>query len=150
MFVKNKTVKKSLSERISQSPRDDKWLLSRLKRVWGDYFSDVVQVNPIVIGFGRYSKYRFGSVRYEKRAKTTYITLTGMFKDERVPEEVIDQTIAHEICHYAHGFSSPRPRLHKYPHYGGIIKKELNTRGLECLVKAYAKWLKEYRKTLKF
>lgn len=139
-------MKKTLSQCISQSPRDDKWLLSRLKYLWSNNFGEIVQVNPIVIGFGRYSKYRFGSVRYEKTIKTTYITLTGMFKDEKIPQEVVDQTIAHEICHYAHGFSSPKPRLHKYPHYGGIINKELRTRGLEHLVKAYAVWLKEYRK----
>ncbi len=144
----HKMKKSSLSERISSSKRDDAWLLSRLDYLWSNFFADVTQINPVFIGFGRYSKYRLGSVRLEKTTKKTYITLTGMFKDERIPTEVVDQTIAHELCHYAHGFSSPKARLHKYPHYGGIINKELRSRGLEYLIKAYAKWLKDYRKSL--
>ena len=71
-----------------------------------------------------------------------------MFKDEKIPVEVVDHTIAHELCHYAHGFSSPKTRLHKYPHHGGIIKKELEARNLHQLVKAYRLWLKQYRETL--
>src|SRR3989338_8156288 len=139
---------KSASEIISLSKRDDNWLLSRLDYLWTNFFSDVAQINPVSIGFGRYSKLRLGSVRLDRTTKKTFITLTGMFKDERIPVEVVDQTIAHELCHYAHGFSSPKPRLHKYPHEGGIIKKELKRRGLEYLIKAYGKWLREYRKTL--
>lgn len=140
--------KQSLSEIISTSKRDDLWLLSRLDYLWTNFFADVTQVNSVYIGFGRYSKFRLGSVRLERTSKKTFITITGMFKDETIPVEVVDQTIAHELCHYAHGFSSPKPRLHKYPHYGGIINKELRTRGLEYLIKAYAKWLREYRKSL--
>ncbi|OGE30343.1 hypothetical protein A2631_01035 [Candidatus Daviesbacteria bacterium RIFCSPHIGHO2_01_FULL_44_29] len=139
---------KSASEIISLSKRDDNWLLSRLDYLWTNFFSDVAQINPVSIGFGRYSKLRLGSVRLDRTTKKTFITLTGMFKDERIPVEVVDQTIAHELCHYAHGFSSPKPRLHKYPHYGGVINKELRKRGLVNLIKAYAKWLKEYRESL--
>ncbi|KKQ66692.1 MAG: hypothetical protein US86_C0004G0010 [Candidatus Daviesbacteria bacterium GW2011_GWA2_38_24] len=138
----------TISRRISTSKRDDKWLLSRLDHLWTNFFTDVTQVNPVFIGFGRFSKFRLGSIRLEKTTKRSYITITGMFKDEAIPVEVVDQTIAHELCHYAHGFSSPKPRLHKYPHEGGIIKKELKRRGLEYLIKAYGKWLREYRKTL--
>lgn len=130
------------------SQRDENWLLSRLDHLWTNFFPDVPQTNPVFISFGRYSKFRLGSVRLDRKTKKTYITLTGMFRDERIPVEVIDQTIAHELCHYAHGFSSPRPRLHKYPHYGGIINSELRRRGLENLIKAYAKWLREYRGSL--
>lgn len=137
-----------LSKLISQSRRNDKWLRSRLDYIWSNFFKDISQVNPVIIGFGRYSKYRLGSVRLEKTSNKTYITLTGMFKDDRIPVEVIDQTIAHELCHYAHGFSSPKPRLHKYPHHGGVINKELKKRGLQHLITAYSKWLREYRKTL--
>jgi hypothetical protein len=139
---------KSLSERISQSTRDDAWLISRLDYLWINYFSDVKRLNPVFIRFGRYSKFRLGSIRLERVSKKTFITITGMFKDERIPVEVVDHTIAHEMCHYTHGFSSPKPRLHKYPHHGGVIKKELETRNLHNLVKSYDVWLKEYRKTL--
>lgn len=138
----------SLSQVISTSKRDDNWLLFRLDYLWKTYFSDVSQINPVYIGFGRYSKYRLGSVRLERTSKVTYITITGMFRDESIPIEVVDQTLAHELCHYAHGFSSPRPRLHKYPHHGGVINKELRNRGLAHLIKAYAKWLRDYRETL--
>jgi hypothetical protein len=138
----------SISERISTSRRNDAWLLSRLDYLWSTFFKDTEQVNPVFIRFGRYSKYRLGSIRLEKVAKVSYITITGMFKDERIPTEVVDHTIAHEMTHYAHGFSSAKPRLHKYPHHGGIIKKELESRNMHHLVVAYSKWLKEYRKTL--
>jgi hypothetical protein len=137
-----------LSKTISKSKRDDKWLLARLDYLWNTYFSDVQQINPVFIRFGRYSKYRLGSIRLDRYTKQSYITITGMFKDPAIPVEVVDHTIGHEMCHYTHGFSSPKPRLHKYPHSGGIIKKEMEARNMHKLVKAYAVWLKEYRKTL--
>ncbi len=139
---------RTLSERISTSSRDDAWLVSRLDHLWSNFFSDVAQINPIFIRFGRYSKFRLGSIRLERVTKKTYITITGMFKDEQIPTDVVDHTIAHEMCHYTHGFSSPKPRLHKYPHHGGVIKKELETRKMHQLVKSYGVWLKEYRKSL--
>lgn len=140
--------KNRASIKISQSKRDDAWLVSRLEHLWENHFDNVEQVNPVRIHFGRYSKYRLGSIRMERSSKISYITVTGMFKDESIPVEVFDHTIAHEMCHYAHGFSSAKPRLHKYPHHGGIINRELRSRGLQKLVSAYQSWLKEYRKTL--
>lgn len=143
-----KKTKDTISKKISTSYRDDAWLLSRLDYLWQSYFPDVDQINPVFIKFGRYSRFRLGSIRLDYTSKKSFITITGMFKDPTIPVEVVDHTIAHEMCHYAHGFSSPRPRLHKYPHHGGVIKKELESRNLHKLVKAYAKWLREYRKTL--
>lgn len=138
----------TLSKTISQSKRDDKWLLSRLDFLWENFFSDVKQVNPVFIRFGRFSRFRLGSIRLDRFSKHSFITITGMFKDPSIPVEVVDHTIAHELCHYTHGFSSPRVRLHKYPHHGGIIKRELEERGLGRLSKAYNDWLKTYRKNL--
>lgn len=129
--------------------RDDRWLLSRLDYLWSNHFSDVVQVNPVFIKFGRFSKFRLGSIRFDRFKKSSLITITSMFKDPGVPIEVVDHTIAHELCHYTHGFSSPNPRLHKYPHHGGVIKQELTSRGLAGQVKAYSLWLKQYRRQLK-
>lgn len=140
--------KKNISEKISKSERNDIWLLSRLNYLWDSYFSNITQDNPVIIRFGRYSKYRLGSIRLDRIRKVSYITITGMFRDESIPVEVIDHTIGHELCHYAHGFSSPKVRLHKYPHSGGVIKKEMEARNMHKLVRAYAKWLKEYRKTI--
>lgn len=148
---KSKRIKKvdsSASERISKSKRDDAWLLSRLDFLWSNYFSDVRQVNPVYINFGRYSRFRLGSIRFDPISKKSFITITGMFKDPNIPMEVVDQTIAHELTHYTHGFSSPRTRMHRYPHTGGVIKKELEDRNLHHLVKAYASWVKDYKKSL--
>lgn len=129
--------------------RDDKWLLSRLDYLWSEYFQDIPQVNPVFIKFGRFSKLRLGSIKMEPGSNKTYITITGMFKDLKVPQEIADHTIAHELCHYAHGFSSPHRRLHRFPHEGGVIKKEMEDRGLMHLFDAYRKWIKTYRIELK-
>lgn len=138
----------TLSERISTSHRHDIWLLARLESLWSNHFQDVGQTNPVFIKFGRYSRFRLGSIRLDKAGKKTYITITGMFRDEAVPVEVVDQTIAHELVHYTHGFSSFRPRLHRFPHEGGIVNKELKNRGLDNLTKAYRKWVRGYREKL--
>lgn len=140
---------KSVSERISTSSRDDNWLLSRLDYLWSNYFGDVTQMNRVFIRFGRYSKFRLGSIRLDHHTKNTYITITSMFKDPKIPLITVDHTIAHELCHYTHGFSSPKVRLHKYPHNGGVVKKELESRRLHHLVAGYAKWVKEYRRQFK-
>jgi hypothetical protein len=127
------------------SKRDNAWLLSRLNYLWLNHFSDIEQGNPVFIKFGRYSKFRLGSIKLSKRTQKSFITITGMFKKKDIPTEVVDQTIAHELVHYAHGFSSFRPRLHKYPHAGGVVNKELKKRGMEDLVKAYKSWVIKYK-----
>lgn len=129
--------------------RDDKWLLSRLDHLWSQYFPDVPQINPVFIRFGRFARLRFGSIRMDRRSKKTYITISGMFKDLKVPQEIVDHTITHELCHYAHGFSSPHTRQHRYPHEGGVIKAEMENRGLIHLYNAYRKWIMSYREELK-
>lgn len=70
------------------------------------------------------------------------ITITGYFKDERVPEFMIDAVIAHELCHYAHGFSSPHPQLLRHPHQGGAVDREMIKRGMGDMLLAQQKWLK--------
>lgn len=133
----------------SKIERDDRWLLSRLDFVWSKFFSDVSQDNPIHIRFGRYSKLRLGSIKLDKKSSRSYITITSMFKDETIPVEVIDHTLAHELAHYTHGFSSKKSRLHKYPHSGGVVHKEMINRGLGSLIRAYKDWIKEYRTNLR-
>lgn len=128
--------------------RDNNWLLSRLDFIWSEYFSDVPQNNKVFIKFGRYSKYRLGSIRLDRRTKASLITITSMFKDQKISSEVVDHTIGHELVHYAHGFSSVHPRLHKYPHAGGVVRFEMGKRGMEHLYDAYRKWVKEYREAL--
>lgn len=133
--------------------RNDNWLLSRLDCLWTKYFSDIPQSNKVFIRFGRNAKYRLGSIKLKQTGgafgtKASYITITSMFKDTRIPKEVVDHTIGHELVHYAHGFSSINPRLHKYPHAGGVVKKEMAERGMDYLHRSYKEWIKEYRKKL--
>lgn len=129
--------------------RDDVWLLSRLDQIWTEYFSDIPQLNPVVINFGRFARLRFGSIKMDRHSGKTYITISGMFKDAKIPQSVVDHTVAHELCHYAHGFSSPHIRLHHYPHEGGVVKKEMEKRGLGKFLRSYHDWIKDYREELK-
>lgn len=128
--------------------RDNTWLLSRLDLIWSKYFTDVPQTNPVFIKFGRYAKYRLGSIRLNKKTRASFITITAMFKNPKISAEVVDHTIGHELTHYAHGFSSTQPRLHKYPHAGGVVRQEMGQRGMEHLYDAYKNWVKQYRKQL--
>ncbi len=116
--------------------------------MWTKHFPDVQQTNKVFIRFGRSAKYRLGSIKLDKKTEASYITITSMFKDLEIPAEVIDHTIGHELVHYAHGFSSTNPRLHKYPHAGGVVKKEMTERGMLSLHLAYKEWVKIYRKQL--
>lgn len=128
--------------------RDNAYLQSRLDYLWQNYFEDIPQTNKVYIKFGRAAKYRFGSIRLCYEDNSSHILINGMFKDEKYPKEIIDHTISHELVHYAQGFSSPRPRLHAYPHRGGVIDKELNERGLKHLVFIYNVWVVQYKKSL--
>ena len=129
--------------------RDDRWLLFRLDFIWSKYFSDIPQTNKVFIKFGRFAKFRLGSIKLNKKTNASFITITAMFKNSSVPEEVVDHTIGHELVHYAHGFSSVHPKLHKYPHAGGVVKKEMGQRGMDYLHVAYKKWIKEYKSILR-
>jgi len=75
--------------------------------------------------------------------RTTIITINGLFKEPSIPEFLIDSVIAHEMVHYAHGFASPHEKKYDTPHAGGVIKKEMQERGLEDLYLLQKKWLKE-------
>ena len=128
--------------------RDNAYLQSRLGQLWEKYFSEIPASNKVHIKFGRTSKYRFGSIRLHHQDRSSHILINGMFKDPSFPKEVIDHTIAHEMVHYAQGFSSTRPRLHAYPHRGGVINSELNERGLKHLVFVYKIWLEQYKRSI--
>lgn len=145
--------------------RDDKWLIDRLYYIWENYFADIPRKNLVLIKFGRSSKSQLGSIKWatnrtrikglmKKRdlrefyeaqddKRITVITITQKFKHLEIPEYVVDSTIAHELCHYVHGFSSPLEQRFKNPHKGGVIRKELAGRGFEKTHKMAKKWLKE-------
>lgn len=145
--------------------RDHSWLAKQLDFLLKTYFADIKITNPLEIRFGREAKYRFGSIRLVKprgfkslkllrslrslkTPQKSIITITSMFASESIPVDVVRYTIAHELCHYAHGFSSANRRLFKYPHHGGIVNAELTERGAEHLIVAFKKWLKVYRKKI--
>lgn len=131
-----------------ETSRTNIWLAERLRSLHAQYFPDVEIENKLVVRFGRKSKTRFGSIIAHKEAghtqPVTYITINSFFKDEEVPEYVIDATLLHEFTHYTHGFHSPRKQIHKHPHRGNIVNKEIITRGAgEFLTKQDA-WVKEF------
>ena len=147
--------------------RDHAWLEKQLNFLLKKYFADVEMTNPIEIKFGREAKFRFGSIRLLKprgyrglrglrrlgrdksvEPEKSVITITSMFRKDEVPVGVVQYTIAHELCHYAHGFSSYNKRLFKYPHHGGVVNKEIKKRGGEHLILVYKKWIKEYRQKI--
>lgn len=132
-----------------ETVRDDNWLLSRLDHLWSEHFADVPQSNKVFIKFGRVAKFRFGSIRLDPKSNHSVILINGLFRDQSVPQEVVDHTIAHELVHYTHGFSSPHKKIYTHPHKGGIIDKEMTKRGLNKLVQSYKVWIKDYKKTLK-
>ncbi len=131
--------------------RDDTWLFQKLDEIWDGHFSDIPQHNDVIIKFGRKARQRLGSIKQETKSirdlanknRKTIITINGLFKDPNVPEYVITATIAHEMCHYAHGFSSPLDQRFENPHQGGIVTKEMKVRGFAKALQLQKKWLKE-------
>lgn len=128
--------------------RDNAWLAERLHYVHITFFSDVPIRNTILVRFGRISRTRFGSIIARPKAgytlPVTYITINSLFKDESVPEYVIDATLAHEFAHYTHGFHSPLEQRYKYPHKGGVVSKEMRSRGAGEILDQQTKWIKSH------
>ena len=148
--------------------RSEKWLEEQLQYLLSRYFSNIKVSNPLEIKWGREAKYRFGSIRLLKprglrvlrgfrsirrirqdQPQKSIITITSMFRDEAIPEGVVHYTITHELCHYAHGFSSSNKRLFRHPHHGGVVNNELTERGAEELIVDFKKWLKNYREMIR-
>lgn len=127
--------------------RDDKWLFAKLDEVWDKYFPEMPMDNDVHIVWGRKARQRLGSIKQGKRVlgkhPETIITINSLFKDDKIPEFVVDATIAHELAHYSHGFHSPLKKRFKKPHEGGIVHKELEARGAKDLEKKSHRWLKE-------
>lgn len=130
--------------------RDDKWLFQQLDEIWDTFFPDVPQENDVKIVWGRRARQRLGSIKRGKsdnqKSKSffeTIITINSLFKDEKIPDYVVQATIAHELAHYAHGFNSPLEQKFEKPHEGGIVHKELDNRGAKKLEQMSKKWLKE-------
>lgn len=131
--------------------RTNTWLKKRMEDIWLTYFQDIERINPVEISFGKRAKTRLGSIRsFHNRPNmksrldlASIITISGFFQDETIPEEIIDATIAHEICHYAQGFSSPHDQKVDHPHRGNIVDHELARRGLGDTLLFQQRWLKK-------
>lgn len=126
--------------------RDNLWLKNRLHKIWQEYFKDVPMLNNVEIFFGKRAKKRLASIRQKSHndpSSDTEIRVTGYYKNVAIPEYVVDATLAHELCHYAHGFASPLTQYSKFPHKGDIVDIELEKRGLGNTLKMQKDWLKE-------
>ena len=113
--------------------RDDEFLKKRLDAIWVFLFDDIPKLNNVVIKFKGKSKNKFGHIK--KIGKDTEIVVNELFRFDDVPEYMIDVTIAHEMSHYAHGFNSPLEKKYKHPHKGGVVTKELKSRGFDKMIK---------------
>lgn len=122
--------------------RDDEFLRKKLGYLWDLAFSDVERKNDIKIRFKGRWKNKFGHIKKLKGGDSE-IVVNGYFRDLKVPEFIIDLTIAHELVHYSHGFNSPLPKLYRHPHQGGVVSRELKKRGFGDLLKQERKWIKE-------
>lgn len=119
--------------------RDDSWLESRFNSIWQLFFPDIEKKNVSIRWKGRW-KNKFGHIK--KTNKGTEIAINILFKDIRVPEDIVKLTIAHEMVHYMHGFHSHLPKQFKNPHKGGIVNKELIKRGFGYALKNEKEWFK--------
>ena len=121
--------------------RDEEWLQQRFDQIWSLFFPDVEKRDVSVRWKGRW-KNKFGHISKSKKTQQTEIVINKLFRDVRVPEEIIKLTIAHEIVHYAHGFHSHLPKLFDHPHKGGVVNKELRKRGFGYALKFERQWIK--------
>ncbi len=121
--------------------RSDLWLQLRLERIWNVLMPEVKRLNTVNIRFKGNWKTKFGHIKKQKDGSTE-IVINNLFRDEQVPEFIIDTTIAHELIHYMHGFHSPLPKQFTHPHQGGVVDRELKNRGFGFLLKLEKDWIK--------
>lgn len=124
--------------------RSTPWLQAELDHLLKNHFSDLEVPNKLTVRFGRRTKRRMGSINMSRDQKESRITINGLFRDPAIPEQIICSTLAHELCHYVHGFSSPLPRRYSSPHAGGVVQRELRKRGLYLLHQFEKQWFKSH------
>jgi hypothetical protein len=124
--------------------RDNEWLADELDFLWRMYFDDVKRANMVRIMFARSWKTRLGMITLSTSGRTTYIAINSLLCDRQVPWYVPTITIAHELVHYAHGFGSPLDRTKPHPHKGGVVPKELRSRGLDVEYRLFDNWANEH------
>ncbi len=146
--------------------RTNEWLAERMYEIWEEYFADIPRKNFVLIKFGRAATRQLGSIKWANKRtkiksfikkksvetslkaqdikKVTVITINKKFQKASIPQYVVDATIAHELVHYAHGFSSPLKQSYRHPHQGSLIRKELEVRGLGEVHQKAQKWIREH------
>ena len=122
--------------------RDYPWLKEKLDEIWIKYFPDIPRENKVLITFKGRWKNKFGHIQ-QLPSKNTWIAVNKLFQDERVPEYIVNLTIAHELAHYSHGFQSALEQKYSHPHKGGVVNKELKKRGFSEELEKEKIWLKE-------
>jgi hypothetical protein len=120
--------------------RNDQWLKEKLGIIWSDHYGDIKKTNVVTIKFSRRCMGRLGSIRLVNNT-VSEIRINGVLKDKGIPEYVCDAVIAHELTHYVHGFGSKRPQLYKFPHRGGVVTREMISRGLGETHKEAKQWI---------
>ncbi len=115
-----------------------------LEQIWYHYFFDIPRANIVKIAYCHPWKRRLGLIRLSLDNTTSFIGINSLLRNQQVPEYVLITTIAHEMTHYAHGFGSPLPRIHKHPHANNIVNRELAKRGLGELVSQCDEWIDKY------
>lgn len=126
--------------------RDEIWLNSRLEQIWETLFPEVPKLNKVKARFLGKWKNKFGHIKRLKN-QDTEIVINGLFRNEIIPENLVDLTLAHELVHYSHGFNSPLPRKYKHPHAGGIVTRELKARGFAHMLRKERAFIKnDWRK----
>jgi hypothetical protein len=103
--------------------RDSHWLNHEMERIWASCFDDTPRINDVQIRFAGGWKNRLGVISLSEDKLTSYIGINALLSLPEVPECIARITIAHELVHYAHGFGSRLPRLHRHPHRGRIVER---------------------------
>lgn len=135
---------------LHNSRRNNKWLKKVAQNIWFKYFHDISPVNDLRVKFGKRARWQLGCIRQSRprgsgpsQGNPSIVTINGYFRNETVPQYVVESILAHEFIHFLSGFSSSNPRLFRYPHRGGIIKKEMKRRGLEEIERKQKIWIEE-------
>lgn len=119
-------------------------LTAYLNRIWRKHFIDVPRINTVHIGYCFPWKSRLGLIRLSLDSTITFIGVNSLLQLPQVPDYVLITTIAHELAHYAHGFGSPLPRQHKYPHANRVVERELENRELGEYLHRCNKWIDKH------
>jgi hypothetical protein len=131
---------------IPKQLRSHTWLVEQLNSIWSQHFADVERLNTVTISWGKHNRNRLGAITAKggtaANPERSEIRINSLLRNPEIPEIIAQQTIAHELAHYTHGFCSPHPQKYRLPHQGGVIEKELQARGLGDVYNEAEAWLK--------